>query len=597
MSYLVLARKYRPRNFESLVGQDHVVRALTHALTSQRLHHAYLFTGTRGVGKTTLSRILAKSLNCEQGITATPCGTCEACQAIDMGRFVDYIEMDAASNRGVDDMTQLLEQAIYAPTAARYKIYMIDEVHMLTREAFNSMLKTLEEPPEYVKFILATTDPQKIPVTVLSRCLQFNLKQLPPQLIVDYLEQILKAENIAFERPALRLLAEGANGSMRDALSLTDQAIAYAAGNLSQQATRDMLGSVDHTYITAIVNALMEKDGNALIQIADDMASLSLSYDAALSDLSAFINRIALFQTAPTSLSDDLPNYKEIEAFSKVFDAQTLQLFYQIIVHGKNELGLAPDEYAGFTMTLLRLLAFMPAAEKKTDQSVKKPSLSQETAKAKSPQPQQTAEVVQNIKTEKTALKSNNNAPKIEAKAPTLKNNNIASKETKNDIPPWMDIPPPTNELSSEMDHVNQDGPQEKLFEKLQAWDENWPDLAEILPTEPIVHTIAIESELTNLKILKDYASFQLTISDKVFVNDANIQKLEKSLADYFECPIKIEKKIAPVYATARQNALEKQRQMQKKAQESIDNDSYVQALLSEFGGCVVPNSIKPLLG
>ena len=235
MSYVVLARKYRPKSFGTLVGQEHVVRALTHALETQRLHHAYLFTGTRGVGKTTLARILAKSLNCETGITAEPCGVCNACTAIDADRFVDYIEMDAASNRRVEEMQQLLEQAVYAPSNARFKVYMIDEVHMLTNHAFNAMLKTLEEPPEYVKFILATTDPQKIPVTVLSRCLQFNLKQMPPPQIIGHLENVLQQEEVGFETPALRLLAQGARGSMRDALSLTDQAIAYAGGNVTQE--------------------------------------------------------------------------------------------------------------------------------------------------------------------------------------------------------------------------------------------------------------------------------------------------------------------------------------------------------------------------
>ncbi len=260
MSYQVLARKYRPKNFETLVGQEHVVRALTHALRTERLHHAYLFTGTRGVGKTTLSRILAKSLNCtgpdgQGGITAEPCGQCEACRAIDAGRFVDYIEMDAASNRGVDEMAQLLEQAVYAPSNARFKVYMIDEVHMLTNHAFNAMLKTLEEPPPHVKFILATTDPQKIPVTVLSRCLQFNLKQMPPGHIVGHLENILGQEGVSFEQPALRLLAQGAHGSMRDALSLTDQAIAYAAGQVTLDAVQGMLGALDQSYLVRLLDA------------------------------------------------------------------------------------------------------------------------------------------------------------------------------------------------------------------------------------------------------------------------------------------------------------------------------------------------------
>ncbi|PQO97415.1 DNA polymerase III subunit gamma/tau [Massilia phosphatilytica] len=365
MSYQVLARKYRPRNFETLVGQEHVVRALTHALRTGRLHHAYLFTGTRGVGKTTLSRILAKSLNCvgpdgEGGITAAPCGQCEPCRAIDAGRFVDYVEMDAASNRGVDEMAQLLEQAVYAPSNARFKVYMIDEVHMLTNHAFNSMLKTLEEPPEHVKFILATTDPQKIPVTVLSRCLQFNLKQMPPGHIVGHLENILGQEGVTFEQPALRLLAQGAHGSMRDALSLTDQAIAYAAGAVTLDAVQGMLGALDQSYLVRLLDALANQDGADLMAVADEMASRSLSYNGALQDLGTLLHRIALAQTVPAALPDDLPELADIQRLATQFDPQEVQLYYQIAVIGRNEIGLAPDEYAGFTMTLLRMLAFRP---------------------------------------------------------------------------------------------------------------------------------------------------------------------------------------------------------------------------------------------
>src|SRR5450830_381580 len=360
MSYQVLARKYRPKSFETLVGQEHVVRALTHALEQQRLHHAYLFTGTRGVGKTTLSRILAKSFNCEKGITATPCGVCDACTSIDAGRFVDYIEMDAASNRGVDEMAQLLEQAIYAPSNVRFKVYMIDEVHMLTNHAFNSMLKTLEEPPEHVKFILATTDPQKIPVTVLSRCLQFNLKQMPPGHIVGHLENILGQEEVSFEQPALRLLAQGAHGSMRDALSLTDQAIAYAAGAVTLEAVQGMLGALDQSYLIRLLDALAAGDGADLLAVADEMASRSLSYNGALQDLGTLLHRIALAQSVPAAVPQDLPEYADILRLAGLFDAEEVQLYYQIAVHGRNELGLAPDEYAGFSMTLLRMLAFRP---------------------------------------------------------------------------------------------------------------------------------------------------------------------------------------------------------------------------------------------
>jgi DNA polymerase-3 subunit gamma/tau len=361
MTYQVLARKWRPKDFASLVGQEHVVRALTHALDGGRLHHAYLFTGTRGVGKTTLSRIFAKALNCETGVTSTPCGVCRACREIDEGRFVDYVEMDAASNRGVDEMAALLERAVYAPVDARFKVYMIDEVHMLTNHAFNAMLKTLEEPPPHVKFILATTDPQKIPVTVLSRCLQFNLKQMPAGHIVSHLEHILGEENVPYEAQALRLLARAADGSMRDALSLTDQAIAYSANQVNEEAVRGMLGALDQSYLIRLLDALAEGDGAAVLSVADEMALRSLSFSTALQDLASLLHRIAWAQFAPSSVLDEWPEAGDLRRFAETLSAEQVQLFYQIATIGRSELGLAPDEYAGFTMTLLRMLAFEPA--------------------------------------------------------------------------------------------------------------------------------------------------------------------------------------------------------------------------------------------
>jgi DNA polymerase-3 subunit gamma/tau len=361
MTYQVLARKWRPRDFASLVGQEHVVRALSHALDGARLHHAYLFTGTRGVGKTTLSRIFAKALNCETGITATPCGVCRACREIDEGRFVDYVEMDAASNRGVDEMAALLERAVYAPVDARFKVYMIDEVHMLTNHAFNAMLKTLEEPPPHIKFILATTDPQKIPVTVLSRCLQFNLKQMPAGHIVGHLERILAAEQIAFEPQALRLLARAAEGSMRDALSLTDQAIAYSANQVTEEAVRGMLGALDQSYLIRLLDAIVAGDGPLVLSVADEMALRSLSFSTALQDLASLLHRVAWAQFAPASVLDEWPEANELRRFAQALTPEQVQLFYQIATLGRAELGLAPDEYAGFTMTLLRMLAFEPA--------------------------------------------------------------------------------------------------------------------------------------------------------------------------------------------------------------------------------------------
>ena len=356
----VLARKWRPRTFAQLVGQEHVVKALTNALRERRLHHAYLFTGTRGVGKTTLARIIAKALNCETGVSAEPCGKCGPCVEIDAGRFVDLVELDAASNTQVDNMRELLESALYAPTSGRYKIYIIDEVHMLSRNAFNAMLKTLEEPPEHVKFVLATTDPQKIPVTVLSRCLQFNLKQIPQGLIRDRLEKVLEAEGIAFEQAALALLARAAQGSMRDSLSLLDQAIAHGGGRVEESAVRAMLGAVDSGYLYSLLRALAARNGAALIDEADRMAERSLSFELALQDLGALLHRLALHQKLPASVAEDEPDRAVLLELSTLFGPEELQLYYQIVLQGRADIGLAPDEYAGFTMTLLRMLAFSP---------------------------------------------------------------------------------------------------------------------------------------------------------------------------------------------------------------------------------------------
>jgi len=359
MSYQVLARKWRPKSFGSLVGQAHVVRALSHALDSGRLHHAWLFTGTRGVGKTTIARILAKALNCETGVTSEPCGQCDACLAIDADRFPDYVEMDAASNRGVDDMAALLDRAVYAPVQGRYKVYMIDEVHMLTGHAFNAMLKTLEEPPEHVKFILATTDPQKIPVTVLSRCLQFNLKQMPAPGIVEHLGSILEAEKVPFDQAALTHIAKGANGSMRDALSLLDQAIAHGGGQVDGGQVSQMLGTVGDDHLVAVLEALVAGDVEAMLAAADDMQARALSFDDALQTLASWLHRIAVAQFAPAALPEG-SGHEHIAVFAERFDAEYLQLAYQTVIHGRDELALAPDEYAGFTMTLLRLHAFRP---------------------------------------------------------------------------------------------------------------------------------------------------------------------------------------------------------------------------------------------
>ena len=362
MSHQVLARKWRPKNFDTLVGQENTVQALVNALDQERLHHAYLFTGTRGVGKTTLARILAKSLNCEKGISSKPCGECSSCISVDKGNFVDLIEVDAASNTKVDEMRELLENSQYAPTSGRFKVYIIDEVHMLSNSAFNAMLKTLEEPPEHIKFILATTDPKKVPVTVLSRCLQFNLKQMTIEKISNHLDMILTNEKIKSEKKALGLIAKSARGSMRDALSLTDQAIAYSGSEISENKVSEMLGVVDNNFLIDILFKISENKGGELIEIAHGMNDKNIALDSTLIDLAKLIHEISVYQVAPES-NEDLQSNNEIKQLSELYSPETLQLLYQIVINGKKDIYLAPDLLTGFNTTLLRMLAFFPTLQ------------------------------------------------------------------------------------------------------------------------------------------------------------------------------------------------------------------------------------------
>ncbi|WP_417514984.1 DNA polymerase III subunit gamma/tau [Marinobacter sp.] len=370
MSYQVLARKWRPRTFEDMVGQEHVLQALIHALENQRLHHAYLFTGTRGVGKTTIGRLLARCLNCETGVTPRPCGTCASCVEIQEGRFVDLIEIDAASRTGVDDMRELTDNVQYAPSRGRYKVYLIDEVHMLTNQSFNAFLKTLEEPPEHVKFLLATTDPQKLPVTVLSRCLQFNLKRMTPEHIAGHLTHVLTAENIPFEEPALWLLARAADGSMRDALSLTDQAIAFGNQKLSASDVSSMLGTIDQGDIERIVNALVERDGPSLLAEISRISDFAPDYSIILADLLSLFHRVTMEQVVPGSADNTLGDAAQVQSLARKLSAEDAQLFYQAALLGRKDLAITPDARMGFEMTLLRMLAFRPGSDRRAPPAV-----------------------------------------------------------------------------------------------------------------------------------------------------------------------------------------------------------------------------------
>ncbi|PQA39319.1 DNA polymerase III subunit gamma/tau, partial [Amnimonas aquatica] len=360
MGYQVLARKYRPKRFQELVGQDVVARALTHALEQDRLHHAYLFTGTRGVGKTTIARILSRCLNCETGVSANPCGVCSTCREIDEGRFVDLIEVDAASRTKVEDTRELLENVQYAPTRGRYKVYLIDEVHMLSGHSFNALLKTLEEPPPHVKFLLATTDPQKLPITILSRCLQFALKPMTPERVVGHLQQVLQQEGIAAEEGALWLLARGAQGSMRDALSLTDQAIAFGHGSLREDEVRALLGSIDRDLVFRVLDAIHAGDAGVLLRVVAGMAEQSIDFAGALAEMITVLHRLAVAQAVPEAIDNAEGDRDRLLALASAITAEDLQLYYQMALHGRRDLPLAVDPRAGFEMTVLRMLAFRP---------------------------------------------------------------------------------------------------------------------------------------------------------------------------------------------------------------------------------------------
>ena len=440
MAYQVLARKWRPKTFADLVGQEHVVKALRNALDEGRLHHAYLLTGTRGVGKTTIARILAKSLNCENAVHGEPCGQCESCTQIDSGRYVDLLEIDAASNTGIDNIREVLENAQYAPTAGKYKVYIIDEVHMLSKSAFNAMLKTLEEPPEHVKFILATTDPHKVPITVLSRCLQFVLRNMTTQQVAEHLAHVLDRENVPYQPQALQLLGRAAAGSMRDALSLLDQAIAMGSGKVAEQDVRQMIGAVDKQYLFELLEGIINQNGEALLEKAQEMSARAIGFDSALAELAMLLQRLALIQTIPSTLANDDPERKTLLRLSQALSGEQIQLYYQCAIHGKQDLPLAPDEYAGFVMTLLRMLAFAPLAASgcDTQSQIEHTDLHSDHQKAEAEK-----KPFQLPKSESIA------APALEKEAVPTKQDaverpseeTIQSVQQQADVPPWEEMP------------------------------------------------------------------------------------------------------------------------------------------------------------
>ena len=626
MSYLVLARKYRPRNFTEMVGQEHVVQALTNALVQQRLHHAYLFTGTRGVGKTTVSRILAKSLNCQGadgqgGITAEPCGVCQACRDIDAGRFVDYTELDAASNRGVDEVQSLLEQAVYKPVQGRFKVFMIDEVHMLTNTAFNAMLKTLEEPPEYLKFVLATTDPQKVPVTVLSRCLQFNLRPMAPETVFEHLTQVLATEQLSAEPQALRLLSRAARGSMRDALSLTDQAIAFGNGQLQEAGVRQMLGSVDRTHVLQLIRALAEGDGATVVGQVDALRLQGVSAAATLEDMAMLLQRMAVMQMVPSMAEDgDDPDTQGLADLAQAMPAEETQLLYSLCLHGRTELGLAPDEYAALTMVLLRLLAFKPSAG---------------TAEKKSPRisPRPVTEVAAAISQPPSPLLAVPAAPRAEpapqppqvtkpAARPAPAPSAPPSAAPVSEPPPWEDLPDTTDYASDDAaeafvaslppsvpagaglralpvreasDSARVDVPKAVPSTPLQTTAEGdvWFGVVQGLLAQEAITALVRELALQSQLVARDADQWMLRIERESLNHPASRERLQTALATAGHGPVRLQIELGPVAdCPAKRLAVAAAAKMVA-AQELIENDPLVQTMVRDFGARIVPGSLQ----
>ena len=540
MSYQVLARKWRPRLFSEMVGQEHVVRALSNALDNDRLHHAYLFTGTRGVGKTTLARIFAKSLNCETGIGSTPCNVCSTCKEIDEGRFVDLLEVDAASRTKVDQTRELLENVPFAPVGGRFKVYLIDEVHMFSDSSFNALLKTLEEPPPHVKFLLATTDPQKVPVTVLSRCLQFSLKRLPQEQIQGQLQHILEQEKIGFEQPALTILARAASGSMRDALSLMDQAIAYGSGQVEEADVRSMLGVIPHERMHAVLDALGRDDGPGVLDLVVEMAEQTPDFPAALQSLLSLLHRVALCQAVPQALDNSEGDNEQVRQLAETISPEDIQLFYQIGLAGQRDLPYAPDHRSGFEMVLLRMLAFRP------DEGAPVEPVKQ--TKAGKPAPAYTP----------------TSAPAQKKPTPTQ---------------PSQAQVVPTPKGSA---------------------DDDWFKVVETLSSS----LGGVATQLANNCVIDGWEGDQLTLTlmpeGASLESERTVERLRGALSDYYAKPIKLKlipagKNDRPKQQAPAEKKAEMRAERQQQAEQAIHNNPYVQALNEEFGATVINESIKPI--
>ncbi len=635
MSYQVLARKWRPRTFEDMVGQEHVLQALIHALDNQRLHHAYLFTGTRGVGKTTIGRLLARCLNCETGVTATPCGTCSSCQEIQEGRFVDLIEIDAASRTGVDDMRELTDNVQYSPTRGRFKVYLIDEVHMLTNQSFNAFLKTLEEPPEHVKFLLATTDPQKLPVTVLSRCLQFNLKRMTPEHIAGHLRHVLTQEGIPFEEPALWLLARAADGSMRDALSLTDQAIAFGNQTLSGSDVSNMLGTIDQSDIENLVNALVEDDGPALLSEINRISDFAPDYSVILADLLSLFHRVTMEQVVPGSVDNALGDAAQVESLARRLSAEDAQLFYQAALMGRKDLAVTPDARMGFEMTLLRMLAFRPGTDRRDPPVVASGASSSGQESRDDPEPgpaaaeKETAAVgteqAPQPEPERLAAPEPEPAPQPETQEPVLESqpapepeepdaawlasldeaaeSAVAEAASAEDYDPEPVAPEPEyiEEPKAEApqaepakpeepkESTGPDEPVEELVDNGEfAWERDFRSLGIVGMPGNLASNAAMTRNGDEIVLTIDEGHARL-------LNARHEEKILEALRNRFGATITLRVEQGDAGGKTPAAWEERQRQArQKAAEDSIRNDPAVQSIVERFEARVVENSIRP---
>ena len=546
MSYQVLARKWRPQNFQELVGQEHVQRALINALDDDRLHHAYLFTGTRGVGKTTIARIFSKSLNCEKGITSTPCGECATCVEIAEGRYVDLIEVDAASRTGVDDTRDLLENVQYAPTRGRYKVYLIDEVHMFSKSSFNALLKTLEEPPPHVKFLLATTDPKKLPVTILSRCLQFNLKRLPVSLIISHMQHILSEENVEHNVTALQFIAEAADGSMRDALSLLDQALAFGGGVIKEQDVRDMLGSVSRDKVIKLLTAMLQRDANETLQLVAELAELSPDFENVLAELLSLLHHMSLAKTVPEALDEFVSARETLLNLSNEVSAEDLHLFYQIALIGRRDLPLSPDARNGFEMILLRMLAFRPVGADASRMVQQQPQAQVITQKSSGAVKSKTSSTV-DVRSVQKEVSSSNAAP-------------VAAQ-------------------------TSQSG----------AVSNDWREIVNALGLGGLVKQLAVNC--TVKKREGNDIILQIAAGHSNLINPKAKQRLQQALGEYFNIEARLEIEVvnkieaeSPAQTTQREIV-----QRQDQAVQSVNDDSFTQSLKENFNAEVVPGSVKPV--